>query len=303
MFGPLLIITAALLWSADGVLRIGLYSLSPIVIVFYEHLLGVLILFPFIQGIGTELRAMKKSQWIAIVLVSLFSGALGTMLYTAALSQVQYTQYSVVVLLQQQLQPIWAIAAAAILLRERVTKRFLFWAGIALIGAYFITFKHLTVNLETGSGTLTAGLYALGAGMLWGTSTAISKYVLNTLSPTVTTFLRFLFAPMWAFLILVGTKQTALLGVVSLSQWGMLIGITVSTGLVAMLLYYHGLKMTPARVTTLCELVWPASAVLIDYFLYHRVFSVTQGVGILIVAFSLNRIFHETRTEYTAVTH
>src|SRR5947207_14411399 len=113
---------------------------------------------------------MTIKEWIAITIVALFSGALGTILYTAALQQIQYIQYSVVVLLQQQLQPIWAILTAAILLKEKLTKRFALWAAIALVGAYFITFKDLQVNFATGSGTLTAALLATGAGFMWGST-------------------------------------------------------------------------------------------------------------------------------------
>ena len=34
--------------------------------------------------------------------------------------------------------------------------------------------------------------------------------------------------------------------------------------MLALAIYYYGLKRTPARITTICELVWPASAVFID---------------------------------------
>jgi len=61
---------------------------------------------------------MSKKEWLAIALVSLFSGALGTIFYTSALGKVNYIQFSVVVLLQQ-LQPIWAILAAYFLLKEK----------------------------------------------------------------------------------------------------------------------------------------------------------------------------------------
>src|SRR5258708_10010553 len=145
-FGPLFVIIAALLWSFDGVLRISLYSLPPAVIVFYEHFLGAIVLLFLAFKWVKDLKKMSRKEWIAITIVSLFSGALGTILYTAALGKINYTQYSVVVLLQQELQPIWAIGTAAILLREPISKRFLGWAGVALIAAYFITFKDLRVN-------------------------------------------------------------------------------------------------------------------------------------------------------------
>jgi drug/metabolite transporter (DMT)-like permease len=295
-FGPLFVIIAALLWSFDGILRISLYSLPPAVIVFYEHLLGgIILLFLSFKWIK-DLKKMTRKDWLAILIVSLFSGALGTILYTAALGKVQYTQYSVVVLLQQQLQPIWAIATAALLLKEKITKRFLLWAGVALLAAYLITFKDLRVNLQTGSETALAGLLALSAGVLWGSSTAISKYVLQSVSFLTGTALRFMFAPLFAFFFILSSNQTNALFTITPSQWMTLLTITFTTGMVALGFYYYGLKKTPARITTLCELVWPASAILIDYFLFHKSFSPTQllGIGLLLLA-----IYHVTKPQKT----
>jgi drug/metabolite transporter (DMT)-like permease len=229
---------------------------------------------------------MEKKEWTAIAIVALFSGALGTILYTAALGKINYTQYSVVVLLQQQLQPIWAIGTAALLLRERITKRFLAWAALALIAAYFITFKDLHVNLATGKETALAGLLALSAGFMWGSSTAISKLVLKKVSFLTGTALRFFLAPLFAFIFILMNNQTPQLLTVSNTQWQTLLFITLSTGLVALLFYYYGLKKTPARISTLCELIWPASAICIDYFFYGKGLSFSQifGIALLFVA-------------------
>lgn len=288
--GPLLVIIAALLWSVDGILRISLYALPPAVIVFYEHILGAIVLLFLASKWFSDLKKMTKKEWIAIIIVSIFSGALGTILYTAALGKVNYTQYSVVVLLQQQLQPIWAIATAAILLKEKLTKQFFLWAGLALISAYFVTFKDLQVNLNTGSGTAIAGLFALLAGLMWGSSTAISKYVLNKVSFLTGTALRFLLAPIFALMIVFASGQQAALLTLNQFQWLTLLLITFSTGMVALAIYYYGLKKTPAKVTTFCELVWPASAIFIDYFYYHKSLSLTQILGVAVLLFAIYNI-------------
>jgi drug/metabolite transporter (DMT)-like permease len=241
-FGPLFVVIAALLWSFDGIFRISLYTLPPAVIVFYEHLLGaILLLFISFKWVK-DLKKMNKKELIAITIVALFSGALGTILYTAALGKVQYTQYSVVVLLQQQLQPIWAIAAAALLLKEKLTKQFLFYAFLALVAAYFITFKDLRVNLATGSGTVIAAGMAVAAGFMWGSSTAISKFVLNKVSFLTATGLRFFIAPIFALLFVLGSNDTSSLFILTFVQWKTLVIITLSTGLVALGFYYYGLK-------------------------------------------------------------
>jgi drug/metabolite transporter (DMT)-like permease len=289
-FGPIFIIIAALLWSFDGILRISLYSLPPSVVVFYEHLLGFIVLLLISFRWFKDLRHMSKKEWIAIIVVALFSGALGTIFYTAALQKINYTQYSVVVLLQQQLQPIWAIGAAAILLKEKLNKNFLFWAALALVAAYLITFKDLRVNLSTGTGTALAGILSLSAGFMWGTSTAISKFVLKKVSFITGTAIRFFFAPIFALIFIIGQKQTSSLFALNFTQWITLLMITFSTGMVAVIFYYYGLKRTPARITTLCELVWPASAILIDYFFFHKSLNYTQIVGIILLLFTIYQI-------------
>lgn len=288
-FGPIFVIIAALLWSFDGVLRRGLYSLPPSTVVFYEHLLGAVVLLLLFGKWFPDLKKMTKKEWVAIVIVSLFSGALGTIFYTAALGKVNYIQYSVVVLLQQ-LQPIWAISAAAILLKEKLTKSFIFWAVLALGSAYLITFKDLQVSLQTGSGTAIAGILALSAGFMWGSSTAISKYVLNKVSFLTGTALRFFIAPIFAFGFVFAQGQTSSLFSLNQSQWTSLLLIVFSTGLVALAIYYYGLKKTPARVTTICELVWPASAVFIDYFYFQKGLSATQFLGIGILLFAIYKV-------------
>ncbi len=289
-FGPLFVIIAALLWSFDGVLRTSLYALPPAVVVLYEHLIGAIVLLFLFRAWLPDIKKMRRKEWIAIGVVALFSGALGTIFYTAALGKINYTQYSVVVLLQQQLQPIWAIAAAAILLRERITKKFLLWAALALVAVYFVTFKDLHVNLSTGSGTVIAAALAIAAGLMWGSSTAISKYVLNKVSFLTGTALRFFLAPLFALFFVIGSNQTQALFSVTPAQWGTLLLITFSTGLVALSFYYYGLKKTPARVATLCELVWPASAIFIDYIYFHKTLSVTQIAGVLLLLFSIYKI-------------
>ncbi len=288
-FGPLFVILAALFWSFDGILRRSLYSLPPSVIVFYEHAVGLIILLLLLPKWWGDIKKLTKKEFLAVLLVSLFSGALGTIFYTSALGKVNYIQYSVVVLLQQ-LQPIWAIAAAGVLLKEKITPKFLLWAVIALGAAYLITFKDLNVNFSSGSGTAIAGLLALGAGFFWGTSTAVSKYVLNKVSYLTATALRFSFAPIFALGFIKSFNQTGSLYQINNQIWLTLILIAFTTGMVALAIYYYGLKKTPAKVTTLLELVWPASAIFIDYFYFNQSLSLTQILGVILLGIALYQV-------------
>ena len=287
--GPLFIIIAALLWSFDGLLRRSLYSLPPAVIVFYEHLLGALLLTPFLFKYFHEIKKMQKKEWVSILIVSLFSGALGTIFYTQALGLVQYIQFSVVVLLQQ-LQPIWAIIGAAIILREKISKHFIIWAVLGIIAAYLITFRDLKINFVSGQGQIYAALLALGAGFVWAISTSFSKVVLNKVSFWTATALRFWIAPVFALLFIIFQSKIPSLAQITYSQWIFLFAITLSTGMVALVIYYYGLRKTPARVSTICELVWPASAIFIDYFVFKQSLTWTQFLGIAILGVSIYHV-------------
>ncbi len=288
--GPLFVIFGAFLWALDGVLRISLYALPPAVIVFYEHVFGFIVLLFLIGKWKKDLVRMSRKEWIAISLVALFSGALGTIFYTTALQQVQYIPFSVVVLLQQQLQPLWAILAAAIVLRERLTKDFMLWAGISLIAVYLVTFKDLTVNFSTGAQTMIAAGFAIGAGFVWGVSTAISKFVLKKVNFLTAAALRFGLAPVFAFLFIISQNQTSALTSLTQSQLVTLLVITFSTGMVALAIYYYGLKRTSARISAICELMFPLTAVFIDYFYYHKTLSVTQILGSLVLILAMYKV-------------
>lgn len=295
-FGPLFIIIASLIWSADGLLRVNLYSLPPAVVVFYEHIFGLIVMLFAYKWWQADFKKMSRKDWLVVSIIGLFAGALGTIFYTAALGMVQYLQYSVVVLLQQ-LEPIFAIAIAAVLLKEKITKRFLFWAIVALIAAYMITFKDLVVNFTTGRGTITAALLALGAAAMWGSATSFGRYVLKDITFIGATTFRYMTAAVSSFLILMILQQQAALTTLTQSQVITLIAITFSTGVVAMLIYYYGLKRTPARIATICELSWPASAIFIDYFYFGRSLSFTQLLGVVILSICIYQVTKEKRIE------
>ncbi|QQS19446.1 DMT family transporter [Candidatus Saccharibacteria bacterium] len=280
--GAFAVIVAALLWSVDGLLRRNLYSLPPSVVVFYEHVLGVILLAPFLWSTRSKFRGLTRKQWWAMGLVALLSGALGTILYTAALGQVNFINFSVVVLLQQ-LNPIFAIATAAMLLREKLSAKFLSLAAVALIGAYLVSFPDLTVNLDTGKGTLIAALYAAGAAAAWGIGTAFSKYALKGTSYPHVTAARFGLTAVISLFFVLGSGSAAAVSQITQPQFFYLLAITFSTGLVALLIYYYGLQRVTASRAAVLELAWPLSAVLIGWAFLQQGLTLTQGVGAVIL--------------------
>ncbi len=261
-YGPAMIAIAATLWALDGLLRTTLYVLPPIAIVFYEHLFGALLLSPFI--IKPLLKEkITRNDWIVLFAVSILSSLLGTLFFTSALVKVNFISISVVFLLQK-LQPLFATTSAALLLKEKVTKPFLAWGGLAVAAAYFVTFPGGVVNFSTGDQTTMAALLAVGAAACWGVGTTLSRMFLINHNPQVATGLRFSITTILALLlipILTGASEIPALTTPQLTSLGM---IAVSTGMVAMTIYYQGLKYTQAKISTIVELIFPVLGVLID---------------------------------------
>jgi drug/metabolite transporter (DMT)-like permease len=273
-YGPVLIVIAAVLWGLDGVLRRSLFSLPPITIVFYEHLIGLILMLPALV-LAAKKETLSKSEWSAVLWVSLLSGMLGTLWFTTALLKVQFIPFSVVFLLQK-LQPIFATLAGVVLLKEKITKEHLLWAGFALVAAYFVTFPGGQVNFATGTGTGIAALFAVGAAFAWGSSTAVSRFALKNHSDTLITGLRFFFTTLMSLAGVYVLGQSASLVLPSLPQFGTLVTIALSTGMLALWIYYKGLKKTRVGVATILELVFPLTAVLIDLFLYKTTLATSQ---------------------------
>lgn len=286
--GPILIIIAALLWAVDGIIRRYLYDLPPITIIFFEHIIGLIILFPFVYKFILK-ESFSKREWLLLFIISLFSGLLGTLWFTTALLKVHFISFSVVFLLQK-LQPIFAISTASIFLKEKLNRKYIVWALLALVSAYFVTFKNGIVNLTTGEGTVIAALYALGAAFAWGSSTTFSKMLLNKIKPEVSTFYRFLFTTLLALPIVFIFGYGNSLSAPTITQFGLFTLIALSTGMVALLIYYKGLAKTPVHITTILELTFPFIAILIDMTLYHTSLSFSQWIACFVLVFSIYKI-------------
>src|SRR3990167_2199219 len=286
--GPIFILIAATLWAFDGLIRQHLYTLPPITIIFFEHLIGLALLFPFVHKYIFSTKLTKREWWL-IVLIAILSGLFGTLWFTTALGKVHFISISVVFLLQK-LQPIFAITTARIFLKEKLDQRYIKWALLAIISAYFVTFPNGVVNLATGEGTIIAALYALGAAFAWGSSTTFSKMLLGKVRAEVSTFYRFLFTVFIALPVLLLFGYGSSLGAPTPVQFGLLALIAISTGMVALLIYYKGLAKTPVHISTILELTFPFIAILIDMKLYHTVLVPMQWIAALVLVFSIYQI-------------
>jgi drug/metabolite transporter (DMT)-like permease len=284
-YGPFLIFIAAVLWGIDGVLRRALFDLPPATIVFYEHLIGLMLISPFLFRAWKKERLTRR-EWGALGLVALLSGVLGTLFFTSALLATGFIAFSVVFLIQK-LQPIFVVATASLILRERVSRRYLLLAGVALVAGYFVTFPNGVVNVSADGAYVVAALLALLAAAAWGSSTALSRYTLLGHDPTFVTGLRFLLTVPFALVFVLALGAGPSLAEVTPAHLLTLGAIAVSTGLLALWIYYRGLRTTRASVSAIVELAFPLTAVAIDYFMYGTALALSQYAAAVVLLLAM----------------
>lgn len=280
------VIIAASLWAVDGiVLRPSLYSLPvPLVVLIESAIVAILLTPSFIKKVS-PLKSLHTKDWIAFAGVALLGGAVGTMAITKALFYVNFVNLSVVILLQK-LQPVFAILLATLLLKEKLPKEFFLWAGLAIAGAYFMTFGLSMPNFSTGDKTTIAALFALLAAFSFSSSTVLSKRALRNVDYEMGTYLRFLFATIIMLIIATVTGDIYGIKEVSAKQIIIFLIIAFTTGGAAIFLYYYGLKRISASVASICELAFPLTAVVLEYFVHGNILSPVQwmGAGVLLIS-------------------
>jgi len=292
-----LIIIASILWSIDALLRRQLYTVPPASVVFYEYLISAVLLFPLFKKFLKEYRQMTIRDWIVMMLVGVVGGALGTFFFTSALGQVDNISYSLVVLLQQT-QPIFAVAFAALLLKEKITPQYLFLATIGLMAAYCLAFPDLRPNLIHQPQEIAAAVLAMGAAVFWGASNALGKMVLNRLSFYATAILRFTLAIPLAFLTALILHQTYAFSAILPQQWLSLLSIALTSGMVAFLIFYKGLQFTQAKIAAVVKLCWPLFAAVIGWLFLKESLNLIQTIAAIVLSgdillLSVYQISHE----------
>jgi len=289
-FAPLFVIIGASMWGFDGiVLRPALYGLPVPLVVFIESTIVAVLLSPFFIKKFPSLKVLDYKDWLVFFFVALIGGAIGTMAITKALFFVNFVNLSIVILLQK-LQPVFAITLAAIFLKERLKIKFFLWAALAITGAYFMTFSFNLPALSTGDKTTMAALYALLAAFSFGSSTVLSKRALKNVSFEMGTYLRFLFSSIMMFVIVLSMGDMKSVSDITTKQVIIFLIIAFSTGGAAIFLYYYGLKRITASVATICELAFPLTAVLLEYFIRGNILGPVQWGGLVLLLLSIIQV-------------
>ena len=288
IIGAIAISIAAVLWGLDGVvLTPRLFNLDVAFVVFLLHFIPFVIMNLFLFKEYRYLKKFTRSDFIYLTLIAIFGGALGTLAIVKALFLVNFTGLSVVVLLQK-LQPVFAIILAAILLKEKLKKNFLIWASIAITASYFLAFGFALPNFNVGNSAL-AAVWAIIAAISFGSATVFGKKVVDRYPFYTVNFFRFGLTSLIMLLFVLITDKFDFVNVTP-TNWMIFFIIAVTTGSGAIFIYYYGLKKVRAMVATICELFFPVSAVLFDYFINGTTLSFLQWISAIVMVIAIIQI-------------
>lgn len=272
--GPLAVAGGAALWGTDALFRLPLSAgHAAATIVFVEHLILVLCVLPLLPR---TVRAIRRADWrtgLALVVIGAGSSAAATVLFTQAFTYGD----PVTPLLLQKLQPLFAVAAAWFLLGERPRRAYgpLLVGGV--LGAYLLAFPDPT---SVGVAQLTPAVLAAAAAALWAMGTVLGRYASRSLAAQ----------ELLAARITIGLPASGILVVlmavpatVPSRDVPAVLGLALVPGLIALAVYYVGLRRTPAMIATLAELAFPLTAALIGRLVFGETLTVSQWSGLALL--------------------
>lgn len=289
-----LVALAASLWGLSALWRGPLArELPSLTIVLWEHVLLTAIMLPWLLPAVRRLRMASARTQVSVLVIGAGSSALATVLFTTAFRLGDPITPQVL----QKLQPLFALALAALLLGERLRRSYLFFLLPALVGAWLMTFADpLGVSIASAQ----AALLAVGAAALWAAGTVLGRGASGELRFVDLTALRF------AIGLVTLAAVAALTSTPVAVPWSAappILALALLPGLTAMVLYYLALGRTPASRATLAELAFPLTAALIGVLAFDARPTPSQWVGVaLVLATVVALALHEARASRPAVT-
>lgn len=273
--GLLWVALGAALWGTDTLFRRPLTLTLPSArIVLLEHLVLSAVLLPVFWRTRREWAALSARGWAAVLGIAWGGSALGTLLFTEA---VRAGNPTTAVLLQKT-QPLFAALLASACLGEILGRRFWAVLGVAVCGAYLVSFG---ARLPAWGVEGRAAVLALSAAVCWGASTVLGRFVLYRVSWPALTALRILaatpvlLAPAW-----LSRAPSAPLDARMAS--GILM-LALVPGLAALLAYYRGLEHCRASRAAVAELAFPATAALLNWMYLGARISAPQAAGFALI--------------------
>jgi drug/metabolite transporter (DMT)-like permease len=279
----------AALWGTESAWRIPLNDLFDAdVIVFWEHVLILLMFLPILLSQLGELGKIDKRSWAYLIFSGFAGSAVGTIFFTLALKNGNPTVVNVIL----NIQPVISTLGAFFLFGDRLTPRFFLYASIAIVAGIFLSVEQPTlIGISFAQAGLNLGTaYALVCAVFWGLSTVAGRGVMIGMPLRLAASLRIVVGLICMICILLaygklhgaslwpaaaqahrGTAIIALLLLASIS------------GGIPLLIYFEGLRLTRASTAGYFEMMQTLAAVCITWGFFHAALRPHQIIAAIIL--------------------
>jgi drug/metabolite transporter (DMT)-like permease len=297
-YGPWLVGLGAALWGTESAWRIPLNSLFDAdVIVFWEHVLILLMFLPLLVSRIGEIRKIDARTWGYLLFSGFAGSAVGTIFFTLALKYGNPTVVNVIL----NIQPVISTLGAFLLFRDRLARRFFLFAGIAILAGVFVSVAHPTLigesferaGLNRGTG------YALICALFWGLSTVAGRGVMVGMSVRLAASLRIVvgFACMSLILLGYGKLHGATLWPAAAQAHAIkavvwLVLLASISGGIPLLIYFEGLRLTRASTAGYFEMMQTLAAVCITWGFFHAALQLHQVVAACVLIGAVAMVHH-----------
>jgi Predicted membrane protein len=205
-YGPWLVGLGAALWGTESAWRIPLNDLFDAnVIVFWEHVLILLMFLPILIPQLRELPKIDKRSWGYLIFSGFAGSAVGTIFFTLALKSGNPTVVNVIL----NIQPVISTLGAFFLFGDRLTPKFFLYAGAAIVAGIFLSVEYPTlIGISFTQAGLNLGTaYALVCALFWGLSTVAGRGVMIGIPLRLAASLRIVVGLICMTCILAGTEN------------------------------------------------------------------------------------------------
>lgn len=288
-YGPWLVGLGAALWGTESAWRIPLNDLFDAdVIVFWEHVLILLMFLPILLPRLGELPKIDKRSWGYLIFSGFAGSAVGTIFFTLALKNGNPTVVNVIL----NIQPVISTIGAFFLFGDRLTPRFFLFAGIAIVAGIFLSVEYpALIGVSFAQAGLNLGTaYALICALFWGLSTVAGRGVMIGIPLRLAASLRIVvgLVCMTCILLAYGKLRGASLWPTAAQAHpgtaivALLLLASISGG-IPLLIYFEGLRLTRASTAGYFEMMQTLAAVCITWGFFHAALRPHQVVAAIIL--------------------
>jgi drug/metabolite transporter (DMT)-like permease len=298
-YGPWLVGLGAALWGTESAWRIPLNELFDAdVIVFWEHVLILLMFLPILLPNLGELRKIDIRTWGFLIFSGFAGSAVGTIFYTLALKHGNPTVVNVIL----NIQPVISTLGAVLVFGDRLARWFFLYAAIAIFAGVVLLIERpelIPISFQEAGLTLGTG-YALTCTFFWGGSTVAGRGVMMGMPLKLASAMRIVVGLACMTLILLTYRK--LNGVAlwpaaaqthAVKAIILLFFLASISGGIPLLIYFEGLRLTRASTAGYFEMMQTLAAVCITWGFFHAAlnwYQVLAGIVLIVAVAMVQRV-------------